>query len=1731
MNPFKALENIQEDYKRYVFSFQRFKNPAIREWVEERVREGTLLWKDPHIQLNRNFQKGETLESMMDRGLLHQGALDVFTTKPGEEGAVPIKPYKHQSDAVKRILGEDKNIIVSTGTGSGKSFCFGIPIINSCLEMKDRQESGIKAIIVYPMNALANSQYEDFSRRLHGSGLTIALYTGDTETSPAEALSIYRDTTGRRKPWDSELLSREEIQNNPPDILMTNYVMLDLIFSRFDDRVLFPTEHKERLKYLVLDEIHTYTGQKGADVACLIRRVKQRTGTKGKIRCIGTSATVQAGEGEDGAEIVSNFAQRLFEEPFAREDVVGEMYEELEAEEGTLLSPEPQVSEELLKLFEPSIDSARELLEALINQDLSHQETPLELGETLAQTRTFSFLKTKLHESSHSIEDLTKAYQKEVRPGANYYTSKRELEAALLVGTVTQIERENKTQPSVIPKIHTFFSQGRAISSCLIHGDIHLNDRGEAICPECIHTGNQRTTFPLNFCRACGQEYYGASVMEDGNLVSRDIDTEVKEGESIYLYPELYDQEQQPLPEDWYENEVKIKKNRKIAVPYNTVYCPECNRLDPPQEQCFGHTKVKVAVIPMPFLFCPSCGVHYDKRTKREFNKLFTFGSVGRSTATDVLLSSTLENLPDKERKVIAFSDNRQDTALQAAHINNLQKRIHFRRGLYQSLLDRGNLEVKDAGHWIFKHFEREKMMPEFSLIRSKYRQNTTAARAFRDYLTYNTIQDLRASQQKNQQNLEEVGLIKASYNGLEMLIADDELWSSIPELVALDHVTREDFFQGFLDIFRKQRAIQHPSINRPFDFDTEVISKLEENCLFHVERYGLPSVGYSDTADSSRRSAKVLRVSSARSRLVLWCMRVLGVEHDRAKALAEELVETLAMEDVGFLVKHHIRRTGDLYMLPAEGIMLETTNETNFKKCKKCGSIYHFKKLNKCIEPGCQDLEPHDFTNNYFRQIYQKDFDETVKIEAKEHSGQVDGNERKDIEHKFKDPAAALNTIICTPTMELGIDIGDLSTVYMRNVPPSPSNYAQRSGRAGRKNQPSIITTFCGVGSRRGPHDQYFYKHPDKIIAGQITPPRFLLDNRKLIRTHLHSLILEETDTKFPTKPMEVLETGDAESGFPMKESLKTELRDKVDDAKEKILTSAKEAFQDEIEAFSWLDETFILNTINRFVQEMDDSFRYWRREYESLLRERNLIHKKGATQKLSKDLNIRRTAIEAKLVAMREGDKKYTTYGYLRTQGFLPIYGFPASNAILSLSDVDDEISRDKLIAIREFAPGNTIYFKNQKYTISRARPRTDEQKPVREALLICPTCDAIFLGDNAKNLSSCPECGESFEHHHPNFNTMEFPDMYAKKGNRITSDEEERVRLGYNVSCHYEKGTDLNEYVVEAGDTEFRITYEHNGTIITVNKGTYKTTEDGQEMGFVFCTACNQWLFGKKAANHLDKNKDGHCPRSAEKDDLISGIFLFTKGGHDVLTLDIPPPADIAEDEREAFYVSVKEALLQGVQISLNIDESELRGMLKPKPQAKDEYLIILFEKAEGGMGIVKFLTENARLKDILSRAKQILHRDEKGCEKACYECLLSYYNQVEHPLLDRTLALRFLDTFTTFEIKEKEKLDNLAALKERCDSDFEKAVLDTLVESGIRLPDEAQKVVYDKKGTPIAKPDFIYKPNVLVFVDGLDHEKGYVKEADQQKRYTLKALGYVIVSITKLAEVEDLKNYVR
>lgn len=1683
VDPFAVLRQVQADYKAYVETFQQFQNPEIRQWILDKIETGDLLWKQPFIQLARPFELGDRLEALAAEGVLHPQIPGIFRRDPADPSSKPIHPRLHQSQAIRKILA-GRNVIVATGTGSGKSFAFGIPIISEALKRKAQGVRGIQAVIIYPMNALANSQYDEFARRLHGSGLRIALYTGDTADGPGEALQRYREAAGRSQPYDCEVLSREEIQASPPDILMTNYVMLELLLTRFEDRVLFGQPGV--LQFLVLDEIHTYSGSRGADVAALIRRLKQHTQTAGHLRCIGTSATVESGATNGGAgngrretaeQAIARFASDLFGELFEPADVVTETYAPLPAG----LAPED-----------------------------------LRLAGAIQRPR--------------SITDLSR--ELEIDP--------REIEQRLL-----RLEK-------LPPKLHAFFSQGRAISACLDKEQPHLNDRGELECPVCAEQGRKRPTYMMVFCRSCGQEYYSVSQSPDGRLASAELDSVEAAGRLGYLLLQPWDDQANPLPGEWLTPTGRLQQKYSEVVPEHGLVCPDCGVYFAHEEQnhpplrstpSCNHKKIAAVFVPAPFLFCPSCGIVHDRRS-REFNKLFTFGTVGRSTATDVLISAQIRTLPAGQRKVIAFSDNRQDTALQSAHMNSLHNRFTFRRALFQALNrskawagGEQSLDLTSIGQEIFETLSEQGQLPNYNKSQRVYGRDRQADEQYQQYLAFLTLQELGGTHRRTHQNLEDVGLLAVSYWGLDEFAADEAAWAGIPEMENASTARRFDLLQGFLDLIRKRQAIHHEFILRPNNFRTNVLHRLNDEVFFHDDEFRGP-IGYSDETPENR-SYTVYRLTGTNTQITAWVRRVLGVSVSRANEIITLLAGKMSDPRVGFLCTHTVydfHTPYQLFMIPGDIIRLQADLAEEHLLCPKCLTVHRFGEVNICTGSTCRThLVRRDVSQNYFRQMYALPPNRATPVRAREHSGQVRGEKRRKLEIEFRNPDSPLNVLVCTPTMELGIDIGHLSAVTLRNVPPSPSNYAQRAGRAGRSGQPSLITVFAGVGSARGPHDQYFYRFPEKMISGAIAAPRFRLDNRYLLTAHIHALVLEVAGQRGGQRlPYRADELLDMDIGhYPLRADLESAWRSKLEQYRTQVIEAVQQAFAAELQAarlgqgFDWLTPQFVDGVVDRFVDDLDLAMERWREEYRRLDEEREDINQQLGRDKVDFNLSRRRGVIETKLDHMRSGEGDWYLYRYLGGEGFLPGYAFPQEAVHLSFDMDEDELTRSPSIALTEYAPGNFIYFNDQRFEITHGRPRTRQSQLETEPVLICPACQRSYIGTAETNRAAC-ECGQNLTSTHAR-DGMKLCDMFAQQRARITADEEERMRLGYEVTLHYRKaGRSRAFQITAAGEPRFNLVFEREGEILMINHGQRRA--DGEAAGFTLCRKCFAWLVGPEAERkHISTPAEkGSCPQNARLEDLSRGVWLTHRQQSDLAIFDVPLPAGVIG---AVFYTTLLHTLLRAIMVAFQLDESELDGFLLPDPAHADRQRVVLYETSLGGSGVLASLTESGRLSILAARAIELLHGEDPdgGCEKACYECLLSFYNQRAHGLIDRAPVLAWLQTLRGLEIhpERPEEGRRLEQLRAACQSELERQVLQAILAAGLPLPDEAQKTIYDA-GSPLAIADFYYDPKIVVFVDGSPHHQDYVRVGDERKRRRLAGLGYRVLVVSDEQIGQGIQN---
>ncbi len=1748
MNPLEVFRQLQNTYRSYVETCQTIRNEGIRKWVGERIEEGRFLWRPPYLTLGRRFQRGDDLNTLVSEGLLHPRIPEIFRQKCDNPSSPPIVPYRHQSEAWRRLLGEQRNCVVATGTGSGKSFCFAVPVVSAALKANEangigpNDRRGVKALLIYPMNALANSQYEDLAERLHRTGLTICNYTADLRDDPESALRAFREATGRSQPWDSEVISRQDLrEGRGADILITNHVMLELILTRFEDRGVFPFGQLSDLRFLVLDEIHTYTGRGGADVACLVRRLKEHTKTTGRLRCVGTSATIESGSPEESRESIARFASELFGEPFEARDVVAETY-------ASHLTPaEPDPVPEQITVDEADIRAAatgnagavQRLRDALCGrsgagaEDLRRQVAVAFLEHTLLPEEEDS------PSQGRTWDELVGLYRERYRPKASDEDAARELLAALVAAEHTRVVGPEGTEvPLLLSKVHVFFSQGQPVTACL--GEWHFSTSGARVCSEC-QTAEDVPAFPLVFCAACGAECAVAELREEPGgqrLAPRDFAGGEPEHRArpVYLFAEPWDPETAPPDETAVKKNGEPKKGMEGAVPRNVEVCPLCGGLG---TDCGHGPVVQMALVEAPLLLCPSCGVRYDRRV-REFNKFSAVGMVGRATATDLLITRTVAELADPEKsRVIAFTDNQQDAAFQAAHLTDIAHRMHFRRALYHGLRREGEIGLVDAGRVAFEAMRDSETLPPFA-PEAGVRVGRAARGvegAYKRYLALGALGEVIGRPRRVQPSLEMVGLLSVDYDGLTDLAAKDEFWQG-GRLTAVPPDARTDVLRVLLDTFRRAGALDSQILLNGDDFRSTVIARLNPDVLFHED--GMPPLRptvFSDELPTDDWNFHVRRLAGTdevpyQPPLVRWLRRRLAINADAARELARDLAALLARDDVQLLVERQGR--GGRYLLLAEGrVLLRASESETALVCPRCRLRWDLSGIQPC--PNCikVDLRKQRWGEHFFRHEYALVLDARPRILAQEHSAAVSGEDRRKYETEFKDKDDPLNVIVCTPTMELGIDIGGLSAVFLRNVPPSPANYAQRHGRAGRHGQPALITTFCGTFGPYSRHDQYFFRFPERVIAGRIAPPRFLLDNRALLEAHINALVLQIADLRLPRRIREYLrmeDESDVAAGLPMFDSFTAELRRKVTEARAKIVDAARRAFGSELER-AGVSDASLGDMVERFAEEFDRAHDDFRDEYRRLQEELREIQAREAYAGVTPEDEIRRRAISGRLGDMREGRGDFYPYRYLGSRGFLPNYAFPrrASNAFFT--DRKESKSRPRAIALREFAPLNMIYFRGGRYRVVKAQPRARGQAHHWNRLKTCE-CGNFFLGDRVGQAAACDVCGRDLLAVHACDRVLELPDAVARRSGRISADEEERMRRGFDIRPFYRLGPVSHRGMLRtstSGEVIASVVGSHQGELLLVNYG----LRVSDETGFRYCDRCRSWIASEGGEEaHIDENGRNRCPAGGSEEDIHREVLLYVHGVHDLVTVELPVPPD----DGERLGWSLAYALLGGFQVAFGADESELGSHVFDVPGDASRKRILLYETDEGGTGLLRNLWETEGWRRTARRALELLHVDpdtgeeqENACERACYDCLLSYFNQQHHDLLDRRAVIDVLWQILTAELVAnggdgglgwKELKDNAVGA--------ERTVLEALERYGFPQPIGQHSVIRDIEGVAVAEADLLYPNRIVVWVHGSPHHQDHVRQRDAAQEQRLRALGYRVVTIWPERLEEGLRD---
>ncbi|MCB0195189.1 MAG: DEAD/DEAH box helicase [Anaerolineae bacterium] len=920
------------------------------------------------FSLNRKYQQGATsFRQFCSNNGISDRLADMLDLK---------RLFIHQEQAIRAILAH-KATIISTGTGSGKTESFLIPILDSCLK---EPGNGVKAIIIYPMNALANDQLERLARYTDGTDITYGIYVGSTPRSKME--------DAHEKPVQlsaNHMLYRRDMQQCPPNILITNYVMLDWMLTDSQACRIF-TQSRATAKYVVLDEIHTYRGNKATHLMCLLRRLKALLSEA--VLPIGASATLRKADRQTG--YLGGDSLDAFIKPL------------LGVEEYQLIQPtfldEPELSPGPTPVFsaditydsEATVPTPKALhhVSKLTGENYSEFDlvtddfTETKIYRTLQRDQFVLAIKQALAESACSFLDLVKLFR-QVYPQSPTHKAEEIVQAYLsAIAYINQLGNQSEKSTSLLDfRIHLF-----------------LKDIGGYLkrCMKCkkYHSGLQE------FCQDCGFPLFCVYKDDIRRCIGKVTDGRLKyelrpesddQKNSFYVLVELF---------DTLASSAKENDTLRFIVDSNTID---------------GQLILS---------FKPDGPFHLSLLPVVRYNEVEPLLIDLVEGAKDYqylhhLVKSILDHRDRADKKLLGFVDNREKASRLSSVLQDEFSDQFFEEYLKLNYPVGRKLDLVDTlAHLQAQIPLSEKLTPIekklFEELPIWYARYISMPSRIFEYKT---------------------GLLK--------LKSDKNF----------DSLQRE-----LLDIFLAERAI-----NKQTEEFTEAGLKLESEVKFiRFQRYWA----------TSQRG-----------------IRVVAEEESTLPHFPSLSLSKGAREYADFVHRYDTEITPAIRSLIDDGIIMKYTTEDQ--------------KTHYALNPRQIYLQPGQPRHDSYEALKND-----LLLTADLHSSELSTDRRQMVESDFK--SGKLNFLLATPTLEMGIDIGQLQSVLLVGVPPLPSNYAQRAGRAGRTqgDNYALLITYCSAGNN---HDMFYFSQPCQMINGVISPPTFNPTNAEVIKKHINAWVLAD--------------------------------------------------------------------------------------------------------------------------------------------------------------------------------------------------------------------------------------------------------------------------------------------------------------------------------------------------------------------------------------------------------------------------------------------------------------------------------------------------------------------------------------------------------------------------------------------------------------------------------------------
>ncbi len=1642
MLPLQQAYEVKHSILEYLKSTFGFKDKALHEAFYKFVTDAEDgIFKGPYVSLKLPFVKATDDEIIP------------LQIAPG------FPPYDHQFKAYKRLTTQDnhkpQSTLVTTGTSSGKTECFLYPILDHCYKNIGRR--GIKVIILYPMNALATDQAKRLAETIWGDDrlkgkITAGLFIGegkDKKKFPKEM-------------GENHIIeNRDTIIENPPDILLTNFKMLDyaLLRNNYHNLWNYNLEDPSLLQFLILDELHTYDGAQGTDVANLIRRLKLKLGiAKGQVCAVGTSATI--GSGDDSIQLLTEYAEKVFGEPFDKEAII--------TENRVLVNDFFDLPDDSLEKYIPRQIG---LLESRLRENETYSNyiarqkrlwqmpdslDEVQLGEELKKLKLMKDLISltsssivKLDVLLKKLADINPDFKRLAEWDADNELSPREEVINSLLALISEARiGDTKKFPFLYLQIQIWV---RELSGVLRE----INEQPKFSWKDKVGDKYDPKALPSYYCRECGASGWLGVKDDNKNHFFYDPNQVYEyffsNHKNIYFintpnHKHIEEYEPNNQINDWMhvadmslheresEHTIRIHAVRKLKETKARHICPECNT-----ENAMGIIGTRVATL--------------------------------SSITVSQVLASDLDPRPEKFRKILAFTNSVQDAAHQAGFVEARNYRFTFRASL-QKIINQNQVPVRISDlqnqfteYWK-NHSDSTGLNQEeafyYRFFPADYHGKADIDIDYRDAakkfipafkkefdtrMYWEVLSEFGYNAMIGR-TLEKSGAsaVKFDEEKIRAVFPAMQEWLNQNNLAMIEEKDLLPFVNGILHRVRTRGGIDHEYLSKFRNGSLQLwdLNWSKDNRHFLNKMFGqrsrFPRLLTTQAHGRGLLDSTYTKANNWYRSYYLKSFPLASGYHELVNDFYKKLIDTFTA--IGLMNKLGDEEIEN-YAIEPNIIMIE--NKVVNHVCDTCGSKLFVAASDtisihtKCLDYTCigtysqiQKSKP-----NYYQLVYNRNL--SPRIYASEHTGILERKDRenKEIDFKERPKYNSLNTIVATSTLEMGIDIGTLNTAINNSVPPLTANFLQRVGRAGRTSGSALITNFA----QSKAHDLFYYGEPKDMMEGEIATPGCYLEAKDILYRHFLAYCLDNWSSADPKKnsiPGRLISLQLSRADLSAPEFLANRIISFIK-AKEKfLLTEFTEFYKPDLIDTKALDNLKSFLMEEGFYLRLKAVFTKLKDEYKYLSQTIKEID--SAIKLLPNDEERKGLESEKKaLWGLKRLLDKRSILEHLTNVGLLPNYAFPETGVTLnawvksnkakasdnSPTDKQFEIVRSSMSAIRELAPDNYFYSQGFKFAISGLN--TYDWKDVGTLLVkrFCSNCDHI--ADKVTSTEAiCPKCGDaswaSDKNQHIFVKLSGVKSVNFRDKSSLDDSSDDRDSNIYRVSKHLKFDSKSFQGAWGMKEIPFGIEYVKNVDIIELNLGLSSAVnankviinqhEDVPHHGFVTCKQCGKssskfnqrdYKFHYGYCKHKDREYNGI------KDDVFEEVFLFREIKTEALKVLLP----VQEFESEATINMFKAGLELGLKKYYKGNPQHLSIINYSEYNAKnsrfDKYLV-LYDNIPGGTGYLEKLFTPADFTTVISKAYEAI-RDcsckAKG-KDGCYRCIYTYANQYTQDELSRAKA---------------------------------------------------------------------------------------------------------------------------